>query len=366
LAELDSLDGWFFRPFLSAPDQARQSAVVAICDRQHIRDVQSLVKLGRFLSAQQYPATAFHHIPLTNPNWGPVGLHNLNAICFLGRPGMFKDCDIIGQLEKQKSTARFGFPNDDDQWRGAQVTDPSAKEFHNVRQNRPAVGPFPWLAHEDKQKHRRTDYAIVQRFRINYGGKALWIIILAGATSLGTFAAAEWVTSPNLPEILRNALDKAGLDADESTELEVLLEVSAVVHEPAQPWVVEFCKPKKLFLNGGVNALHAPDTITLGVRDNEVHCVLLDEDEVTFGGRAYAALVALCRKAVCATNGAVGIHDLLNDVGAWPRGLVTAPDDLDKAKGFFNDNLRRHRLREALSIEGDSLVLHCRVQEQPV
>jgi hypothetical protein len=364
--DTSALRSWLFSPFLPSPGRETRSAVVAICDRHHIRDVQSQVKLARFLSAQRYPDTIFHHIPLSKPNWGPVEFHNLNAVCFIGRPSMFRDCDVVRQLEKKKSAAKFGFPLDDDLWRGVEVTEDSARAFHHLRENRPVAGPYAWLTVEEKQRNRRIDYALVQRFRIDYGGKTLWIVVLAGATSLGTFAAAEWVTSPKFPEILLKNLNRAGLDADESTELEVLLEVAAVVHEPAQPWVVEFCTPKRLFLNGGVNLLHAPTTITLGVRNNEVCCVLLDEDEVAFRGRAYAALIALCRKSLSVSNGAVGIRGLLDDTGAWPDGVVTAPSNLERAKGFFNDNLRKHRLRDALSIDGDNLVLHCHVRQQAV
>ena len=53
------------------------------------------------------------------------------------------------------------------------------------------------------------------------------------------------------------------------------------------------------------------------------------------GAVAYAALVALCRKALLGASQRVAIPDLLGDSSVWPSGAVKVP--VDRAKTFFHD-----------------------------
>jgi hypothetical protein len=46
---------WFFQPFRRHKDIRGKSAVVAICDQHHIRDVQALLTLSRSMSKDHYP-----------------------------------------------------------------------------------------------------------------------------------------------------------------------------------------------------------------------------------------------------------------------------------------------------------------------
>jgi len=349
--------GWLFLPFSVNADGAGRSAVLCICDQQHIRDVQSLVKLSRFLSQTNYPGTAFYHVPLINPNWERIGPHNLNAICFLGRPGMFRDSQIVQHWEEQRRDRIFSFPALTGAPGATTVTERSAETFHNVRQQRPTAGPFLHKANDSN--YRRTDYAIVQRFQINYAGKPLTVVLLAGATSLGTFGATEWVSSHSFNQVMANALEAVGKNLGDSTDCEVLLRVAARKENPPEPWTVETCEPQKLFIDGSMNALCAPRTIAPGMDGPNIACILFDEDEVRFGTRAQNALVAICNAAMRLGNNVIPIEKLVTDSSFWPGNNITAPTDIEKAKEFFSSNLRKHRLRQALSIEGGSLSLNC-------
>jgi hypothetical protein len=186
----DTLQDWLFKPFVpplfsAGSAHSPKSAVIAVCDHQHIRDVQPQVMLARFLPSDRYHATEFHQISLRDPQWEPVALDELSAVCFVGRPGMFHNCKLIDALPPE---LRFSLPADDDEWRGKPLSSESVDRYHHVRQNRPNAGPMFYAAREEAT--RRTDYALVQRLRINYGGHHVAVLILAGATSLGTCGAA--------------------------------------------------------------------------------------------------------------------------------------------------------------------------------
>jgi hypothetical protein len=307
----ETLQDWLFKPFTSPPGAADRyevnSAVVAVCDEQHIRDVHPLVMLARYLPADRYRSTEFHQVALHDPNWEPVALDTLGAVCFVGRPSMFH--------------------------------------------NRPNAGPLLHCAAQEDNE--RTDYAVVQRFRVNYGGKQVVVIILAGGTSLGTVGAAEWVTKRRLDSRTCRDVERAtGVDVDDSVRMEVLLEVTAPVHKPAQPWRPHSLV-RKMFFNGSTNLIsQGPLTVTLSSEDpSAVRHVLFDEDEVKLAGDEQAALAALCLKCRREGKNELNIADLLQDSYFWPngKGRLEGMTETEAAE-FFRYHLKRYRLRESLTV----------------
>jgi hypothetical protein len=246
------LEDWFFRPFRPTPRLSNPCGVVGICDREYIRDVQAQILLARRLSIERYPDTKFCYLALSNPVWSDVELERINALCVLGRPSMFARCAILEALAEQRRSARFALPGDNDRWRGQPLTPDSAAIFHHVVQRSPWGEPKLYGAVD--QNGSRTDYALVQRFRILYSGRPVTIIVLAGATSLGTIGAVDWVAGSGLVNALKAGCHWLGKsDLAEDSEVEALLRVRADVRNPARPWGHVECAPVKLFIDDSVN-----------------------------------------------------------------------------------------------------------------
>jgi hypothetical protein len=358
------LRDWIWKPFKSAPlsriQKTGRSAVVAICDREHIKDVDPLVRLARFLP-DSCADTRFHVVPFKNVEWGFTT--GLRAICFVGRPSMFANCHLFAKLPTDR---RFDMPGDDDIWRGRPLNNRSAKAFHHIRQNRRSAPAITYLAHHDKNEGSRVDYAMVQRFRLDFKDHYVTVLILAGATSLATVGAAQWVTSDleiPLPE-----------GTNDATAMEALLEVRDTVRDPPRPWEPK-ADLKTLFLNGVNVVRSAPSEITLGCGSNrnDVRYILLDEDEVEVGGDAFAALAALCLAALGdrderAAEGAppIDLGKLMNDKSSWPNHKHAGDRKIQtKPAQFFRDNIQKGRVRlgEAVTItKNDILHFHCRLR----
>jgi biopolymer transport protein ExbD len=268
---------------------------------------------------------------------------------------MFQHCPIISQLPK---TLRFSLPPDDPAWRSKPVTPASAQAFHHIRQERPGNDPILFCAED--LPHRRKDYAIVQRFRARYGDKMVTIIILAGATSLATIGAAEWVTSDDFAATVAKAsADVQRRDLSDDTEFEALLEVTATIPTTASPWHVETKKPLKLFLNDSFNALHLPETLSIKVHDSKPEQVFVDGDDVRFGGIAYQQLLAVCEHLPAAGPKRIDLRVLqAHPAFHTSNGIPT----LAQIETAVRENLKKHRFDDVLTIEAGHLNLRCNVQ----
>jgi len=332
---------WFFGPFRCRSDEAfQESAVIAGWDRHHIRDLQALVELARTLSHDRAPKVSFHLIPLESPRWEAVRLNDLGAICFIGRPSMFKNCPLLSEFA-DKANLRFGLPQDSPRHRGKEVTPKSARAFHNIFQKRDGLDDLVFATTESPG--RRTDYAIVQRFLLKHGVVNLTVTILAGATSLGTFAAARWVTSGSFHGLIaRYAQDVVRGGLDLNPEFEALLEVTAPLPREAAPWNPEQPRIVKLFFADGVNAVKTISRITIKRRPWRV---LLDDDDVRFSEPAYGQLLALCKQAVRSGGKEIPLASLVNNAA-----FETANGRTDKVAEQIRGNLKKYKLRDALSI----------------
>ena len=352
-----SLQSWLLEPFRpanrggSSGTNEPTSAVVAVCDHEHIRDVQPLVKIARVLHEDAYWNTTFHHIPLNNPDWTRVGVTELSAICFIGRPSMFVGCDLLDELPTNR---HFNLPVDDETWRGKPLTPESARRFHHIIQQRPTAGRFLFETKEDKA--HRVDYAVVQRFVLRRGSRKTVVLILAGATSLGTVGAANWLTSRAPANFnIRKCIAEAGRELRDETGVEVLLKVKANVHTPARPWEVSECVEEKLFVNDSLNVLSLPKVVTIGpkgVSDPRDMYVLLDDDEVTLSGATRDTLIAICQKAHRDKTKSIDWKLLQEDHRVWPNGQHPF-NGYSKSQeiNFLRDHLKRGLLRGALTVE---------------
>jgi hypothetical protein len=227
----------------------------------------------------------------------------------------------------------------------------------------------------------RTDYAVVQRLRVQYSGRLRTVVVVAGATSLGTLGAAAWVASPDyLNTMQREASRVLGRDnRPEDVELEALIKVKAAVRNPSRPWRGLSHDPEKLFLRCGqhwsLNVLNpepAAITVVEGP-DGSVRGILVDQDEIGFENlRTRDALVALCRlirpleQVSAPSQRSVALEELIRNPSVWPTGSPISDDPL-KLHDFYHDHVQRHRLgKRIISVSADCLSLKPIVQRRIV
>ena len=199
------------------------------------------------------------------------------------------------------------------------------------------------------EKHgHRTDYAIVQRFPVRRGAHEVAVLIVAGATSLGTVGAARWLTMR----------DGVHLDLypqiKKSDRVEILLRVTAAVRSPARPWDVEECVEEKVLLKSGPNLLASPSVVTLGVSGplaRDIKYLLLDEEEMPLQSPAHGALAAICWHSHHRGTNVVDVDSLCGDGEAWPEGKCPiALAESANACTWIRDHLKSRLLKERLEV----------------
>lgn len=178
---LELLPHWLWKPFY------QPSAVLAVTATNfRRRDEDALLWLGRRLSFAKYPHTEFPHIALENPDLaGVLFSQRYQTFCIVGRLGLFgqKALEQFGNDD-----LRFGFdvhcrpegraPNELD------------KRYHCVFER---VEDGKRRFHRTKEEDGiRTDFAVVQRYQVELGTQHVVVVIVAGASSLGTAAGARW------------------------------------------------------------------------------------------------------------------------------------------------------------------------------
>jgi len=373
----DKLQDWFFKPFEPLNGVPRSdkftSLVAAVCDRQNVRDFDALVMMARFLPASRYYATKFHHVSLQRQDWRGIHLDEITTFCLLGHPSMFRRCRPVESLP----ALRFKLPERDAVWRGGRVSEKSKKHYHHVRQDWKPAFSFCYCTSQiaskeggDQKVGERTDYAVVQRFQLQKDSvRPVTVIVLAGASSLGTAGAARWVTDGALGKMtLSQAKQFAGRDIVDSTTMEALLKVTGDVYSPPRPWWPE-CKVEKLFFDDSVNILcqKGPEIITLGiagtgrikphnVKPENVRYILFDNDGVSIAGSPYTALIALCLNRAREKPKELLVPDLIQDTTLWPSGKCFLNNT--NAFQFIHDHLQKHRLRKSLVLEEKSGRVH--------
>jgi hypothetical protein len=294
-------------------------------------------------------------VPAHQPDWDRFPIGKFRAICIVGRPALYRGFALIPYLAQG---LRFRFPDGDDKWKGQSVSKDSIAEYHHVEQwwNGKRTG-----AHDVHESYNpgssvgtRVDYAVAQRFPVMFGGQRIVVVLLAGATSLGTAGAVKWATRESVGRADFPGLDRYQEPVADSTRIEALLEVTGSVHTPRRPWAPRV-QLKKLFLNGSANLVSdGPSVIRLvGAAGGpaRVTSVFFDDDGVGANEDEHAALVALCLKARQSRDGIVRAQDLMDDLSVWPDGRRVgnwrAPEQV---KHYYLDTFQRRSLNGRLHV----------------
>jgi hypothetical protein len=150
------------------------------------RDEGALLWLGRRLSFTGYPRTEFPQVSVENPDLDRLLFEQRNkAFCVVGRLGLF------GEKAVQRlgtGDLHFGF---DLQRRPKDLAaDKLDAKYHAIFERTGNSGRR--FHRTEEQDGVRTDFAVVQRYQVELGTCHVVVVIIAGASSLGTFAAAQW------------------------------------------------------------------------------------------------------------------------------------------------------------------------------
>jgi hypothetical protein len=354
------LHSWLIQPF---SDPKRNPAVIAICAEGHDKDARPQSEVAKYLTLLQDRVVDSPQVALRNPSWEHVHLDRRSAFIFIGRPPMFDNCD---PLEGMPSDLRFGFPKD----RALRyIHKPLSDKFHYIRQDR---GRAKEKCHQavDRSVGRRvfrTDYAVVQRFTLKYGKEGQAIVgVVAGASSVGTLAGAQWLTELELGGVtLEYVKEKTGLTPAASSRFEALLEITAEVHNPPRPWEPSV-SARKIFLNDSTNIINEkPEIVTLGLEapgSSRVDYILIDDDDVRVKEEPYGLLAAMLLM-MKRQRGELQLDQLLLHKSVQ-EGDYPFPKDRvsDSLLNYVREHIKHRILRDALWVGSKSLKLDCRVE----
>ncbi len=216
LPEGPSLNRWFWRPMRQEaipPAGGPQAFVFCLADTQtHVRDGQSLIALARHLSLGDAPAVQFEPIPVrAERQQVPKELQGIfpNVALLLGRPVLF------GSLLRQYGLGeamphRFSFTQED-----PDAADQALRDDH-------FGDVFPRRRFEIEGEQATEDYGLVRRFSYEDGPISRTFYVIAGLSSLGTYAAT--LCSLHLLEGLGRELAS---QPEDKSQLDVLVTATA-------------------------------------------------------------------------------------------------------------------------------------------
>ncbi len=216
-----TLSGWFWRPMRQGVNSATtqpKAYVFCLADvHAHVRDAQSLITLARHLSFWDAPAVQFAPVPVgaAKPEV-PRALQGIfpTVAMLVGRPVLF------GSLMRQY----FG-PQSEGQRFAFTCRDPDAPD-QSIRDEH-FGDVFAQRRFEEEGEQLTEDYGLVRRFSFEDGPTVRTFYVIAGLSSLGTYAA----TLCSL--FLLDQLDR-DLPArpDDESQLDVLVNTAATFGEP--------------------------------------------------------------------------------------------------------------------------------------
>ncbi|MBN1342463.1 MAG: hypothetical protein JXQ73_07270 [Phycisphaerae bacterium] len=217
-----SLSQWFWRPMRQdqdprSPSPQAKAYVFCLADTHaHVRDGQSLITLARHLSFGDAPAAMFEPIPVrAGKQEVPKVLQGIfpTVAMLVGRPVLFGSL-MRQYFLPQSAPQRFTFTKED-----PDAPKQGLRDDHfgtTVTQQR----------YEDEGEWVTEDYGLVRRFSFDDGPTARTFYVIAGLSSLGTYAAT--LCSLFLLDQLNRDLPAM---PDERSQLDVLVSASATSGE---------------------------------------------------------------------------------------------------------------------------------------
>ncbi len=178
-----TLHRWFWQPMhQGVPSAMSKPQVYVFCladTHAHVRDGQSLIALARHLSFREAPVVRFEPIPVrAEKQQVPQALAGIfpTVAMLVGRPALF------GHLMRQYMLQRMGphrftFTADDPDAADQRIVD---EHFNDV---------FSLRRYDEEGSSVTEDYGLIRRFSSDEGPTTRTFYVLAGLSSLGTYAA---------------------------------------------------------------------------------------------------------------------------------------------------------------------------------
>jgi hypothetical protein len=289
---------------------------------------------------------------------------NVKCVFKVGRPGLFFQ-SVPAAADWQMKNARYSFP-----LYGALDYEPKEwpdPAYHRVLES---IGPhLPPLEHRTELKDGiLTDYAIVQKYEVLVSGHTVVVVLCAGSTFVGSYAAVHWATCDLLdhhqpgvpiPAPRKPAKRKKGWQRG----LEVLLKVTAKLDPekirlpPMQIEVPDLRMDGWEWYQDDFDwNTPTPKHIVLVHPKNEcptnanVHAVWLDgqRSQLRSNRDALRLLVALCHGKI-QHDRSVPIKALAKNKTIWADGTPREAKDVAALLRLLN---KRH-LGRAISIDWD-------------
>lgn len=340
-----SLSDWLWGPF------HKPSAVFGLTAADYRRrDEIALIQLVRRLSYREFPDTEIHQIDPDDPEWSELLFQGgYQSICLVGRLGLY------GQeaLERWNNpNGRFGFLVN--RRPGTIPAGQLDKDFHCIYE-RIGEGPTEYYRTEEKNG-KRTDFALVQRYPVYDGTRYIVVVIIAGASSLGTLAAAQWaadkLTEPTHPygEPI-DAPQGVGPDSHFEALVDVTAEVTTRVWRPLRINLRRLCVDRAVWCENDRRwHIDPPRNITIlrekGTKARAVG-VLFDGKRAPLnpGSQTFRLLVEACLESRSRENGVVNAKKLGQKSEIWD-GKTHAEADVRRRLSI----LKQRYLGDALSV----------------
>lgn len=346
----------------------RKSAVFSVVDSEpNRRDEPAETQIGRRLSHDDFPRTNFQHF-FTSPLRAHIALPEggYKAVCVIGRPGLlgppFLDlirCPELAVCHEALSgpAMRFGF---EVHHRPKDLPRSEIDRAYHYIIERHGDGTSERHETVDDGTQRR-DYGIVQCYTIDLNGIKVFVVVCAGASSLGTLGGATWsslklfrdegamiIVPPNIqPDSRMEALVRVTADSTlgawESPRIELVkLYVDDLLWSPAErKWVDT-----------------VPEEITVVYRDGKASGVVFDRRTrcLKRDSDMFTLIVKLAERALKGTKRTSldELHGALSEKRGHGIKKNATTSQLNQ--------LRTRYLHEGLTIDSNSAELLCKVR----
>jgi hypothetical protein len=349
------LGDWLWEPF-------RQPSVIlgVTATDYRRRDEGALLWLGRRLSFTGYPQTEFPQVSVDNPDLDHLLFeHRYKALCLVGRLGLFGQ-PAVQRLGTDRLQFGFDVHHRPAKLAAGQLDDEYHRIFERVQNSRDRH------YRTGEKDGIRTDYAVVQRYRVELGTCHVVVVIIAGASSLGTLAAAQWAAY----DLFRptDAMDERPIEVPpritQNSQLEALL--CARARTTTRAWEHPQIELRKLYVDDASWSLadrewHLPPIriITLVRGKGEPRRILFDGKPARLepGRQMFRLMVAIAEQVLQQGGGKLNIGALAANDTIWEN---SNPTD-DYVRGQLR-LLRARYLKSALQMRG-TLELRAEVVE---
>lgn len=338
LPEGPSLSRWFWKPMRQrtvSPSVGPQAFVFCLADPQtHVRDGQSLIALARHLSLGDAPAVQFEPIPVrAERQQVPKELQGIfpNVALLLGRPVLFGS--LLRQYGLGESMPhRFRFTQEDPDAAEQALRD---DHFGDV---------FPRRRFEIEGEQATEDYGLIRRFSYEDGPISRTFYVIAGLSSLGTYAAT--LCSLHLLEGLGRELPSV---PEDSSQLDVLVTATATHGEAVWNLDASSVRIVRAYLN---DQLYQADlgTSWQAVPPRRIEIVLRDEPKDGVLDIDHIVLDRLQQETIPGQQQQARIIGCLvhRSLGEKPPG--TSGTDLSEQKWIWQDRGRAKKLSPSEAI----------------